>query len=164
VDEYVFLFKIVCIKPLNLTEITLKAKDLPMPLYSGTTRSRKIVLRFALIASCILSQTAAFAQPASAPTKSGLPEETLASFVTQISDGLATKIQGSTCPEAVALLDKIKAASSKAPDEESLVGKVLLDVKASPNLRSIIAQKVSVPLLNKLLECNMIPLDLMGPS
>jgi hypothetical protein len=77
---------------------------------------------------------------------------------------LAAKIQNSTCPEAVALLDKIKEASSKAPDQESLVGKVLLDVKMNPKLKGIIAQKVSAPLLDKLLECNMIPLDLMGPS
>jgi hypothetical protein len=135
-----------------------------MPLFSGTTHFRNVMLRFALIATCIVSPTTVLAQPVSVPTKSGLPEETLAGFVTQISDGLAAKIQGSTCPEAVVLLDKIKEASSKAPDEESLVGKVLLDVKASPNLRGIIAQKVSAPLLNKLLECNMIPLDLMGPS
>jgi hypothetical protein len=136
-----------------------------MPLVSKIAHSRKIVLRFALIVGSIfLLPTASFSQPASAPTQSGLPEETLAGFVTQISDGLATKIQGSTCPEAIALLDKIKEASSKAPDQDSLVGKVLLDVKANPKLKDIIAQKVSAPLLNKLLECNMIPLDLVGPS
>jgi hypothetical protein len=124
---------------------------------------RKTALHFVVITSCVLPQVTAFAQPASAPTHSGLPEETLAGFVTQISDGLAAKIQGSTCPEAVTLLDKIKEASSKAPDQDSLVGKVLLDVKTNPKLKDIIAQKVSAPLLNKLLECNMIPLDLMGP-
>jgi hypothetical protein len=124
---------------------------------------KKTALYFVVITSCVLPQVTAFAQPASAPTHSGLPEETLAGFVTQISDGLAAKIQGSTCPEAVTLLDKIKEASSKAPDQDSLVGKVLLDVKTNPKLKDIIAQKVSAPLLNKLLECNMIPLDLMGP-
>jgi MFS superfamily sulfate permease-like transporter len=124
---------------------------------------RKTALHFVVITSCVLPQATAFAQPASAPTHSGLPEETLAGFVTQISDGLATKIQGSTCPEAVALLDKIKEASSKAPDQDSLMGKALLDIKTNPKLKDIIAQKVSAPLLNKLLECNMIPLDLMGP-
>lgn len=124
---------------------------------------RKTALYFVVMTSCVLPPMTAFAQPASAPTHSGLPEETLAGFVNQISDGLATKIQGSTCPEAVALLDKIKEASSKAPDQDSLVGKVLLDVKSNPKLKDIIAQKVSAPLLNKLLECNMIPLDLMGP-
>jgi hypothetical protein len=135
-----------------------------MTLFCAVTRYKKTALRFTLIVSCILPQVAAFAQPASAPTNSGLPEETLTGFVTQISDGLATKVQNSTCPEAVALLDKIKEASSKAPDKESLVGKVLLDVKANPKLKDIIAQKVSAPLINKLLDCNMIPLDLMGPS
>jgi hypothetical protein len=124
---------------------------------------KKTALHFVVITSCVLPQVTAFAQPASTPTHSGLPEETLAGFVTQISDGLAAKIQGSTCPEAVTLLDKIKEASSKAPDQDSLVGKVLLDVKTNPKLKDIIAQKVSAPLLNKLLECNMIPLDLMGP-
>jgi hypothetical protein len=135
-----------------------------MTLFHSVTFSRKTALRLTLICSCLLPQVAAFAQPTSAPTNSGLPEETLTGFVNQISDGLATKVQNSTCPEAVALLDKIKEASSKAPDQESLVDKVLLDVKTNPKLKGIIAQKVSAPLLDKLLECNMIPLDLMGPS
>jgi hypothetical protein len=135
-----------------------------MTLFCAATFPRKTALRLSLMLTCLLPQVTAFAQPASAPTNSGLPEETLTGFVNQISDGLAAKIQNSTCPEAVALLDKIKEASSKAPDQESLVGKVLLDVKMNPKLKGIIAQKVSAPLLDKLLECNMIPLDLMGPS
>ena len=134
-----------------------------MPRSSTAAVFRKTALHFVVITSCVLPQITASAQPASTPTHSGLPEETLAGFVTQISDGLATKIQGSTCPEAVALLDKIKEASSKAPDQDSLMGKALLDIKTNPKLKDIIAQKVSAPLLNKLLECNMIPLDLMGP-
>ncbi len=84
--------------------------------------------------------------------------------MTQISDGLATKIQNSTCPEAVGLLDKIKEVRSLATDQDSVIGKVLLDVKTNPKLKDIIIQKVSAPMLNKLLECNMVPLDLAGPS
>lgn len=134
-----------------------------MTLSSAAPFWRRIFLHSALTASLVLPQMTVFGQP-SASNNSGLPEETLAGFVTQISDGLAAKIQNSTCPEAVALLDKIKEASSKAPDQDSLVGKVLLDVKANPKLKDIIIQKVSTPLINKLLECNMVPLDLAGPS
>ncbi|WP_404787651.1 hypothetical protein [Altericista sp. CCNU0014] len=140
---------------------------------------KKIFLYALLTISLILLQTIVFAQPPSsspspspspspsvlpAPSSSGLPEETLVDFVTQISDGLATKIQSSTCPEAIALLDKMKEASAKAPDRDSLVGKVLLDVKTNPKLKDIIIQKVSAPMLGKVLECNMVPLDLAGPS
>jgi hypothetical protein len=132
-----------------------------MTLFSAAPLWRQIFLCSALTASLAVPQRAAFAE-ASSPTNSGLPEETLAGFVTQISDGLSTKIQNSTCPEAVALLDKIKEASTKAPDQDSLVGKVFLDVKTNPKLKDIIIQKVSAPMLNKLLECNMIPLDLAG--
>jgi hypothetical protein len=135
-----------------------------MTIFSAATFWRRSALRFVLTASFVLPQAIAVAQPASTPTKSGLPEETLTGFVTQIGDGLAAKIQNSTCPEAVILLDKIKEASSKAPDQDSLVGKILLDVKTNPKLKDIVIQKVSAPLLNKLLECNMVPLDLVGPS
>lgn len=135
-----------------------------MTLYSSSSFWRQPFFRIALAVSVGIPQAIAVAQPASAPTNSGLPEETLAGFVTQIGDGLAAKVQNSTCPEAVALLDKIKEASTKPPDQESLVGKVLLDVKTNPKLKDIIIQKVSAPLLNKLLECNMVPLDLVGPS
>lgn len=136
-----------------------------MTLFSTANFWRQPSLRFVLAVSCFaLPLKIAFAQPASAPTHSGLPEETLVGFTTQIGDGLAKNIQNSTCPEAVTLLDKIKEASSKAPDQESLVGKILLDVKTNPKLKDIILQKVSAPLLNKLLECNMVPLDLVGPS
>jgi hypothetical protein len=135
-----------------------------MNLASSSRLWQKIFLYSLLTISLLLLQSVVLAQPSSAPTNSGLPEETLAGFVTQISDGLATKIQSSTCPEAVGLLDKIKEASSKAPDQGSVIGKVLLDVKTNPKLKDIIIQKVSAPMLNKLLECNMVPLDLAGPS
>lgn len=135
-----------------------------MTLFSAASFWSQPSLRLALAVSFALPQAIAFAQPANTPTHSGLPEETLVGFVTQIGDGLAAKVQNSTCPEAVVLLDKIKEASSKAPDQDSLVGKVLLDVKTNPKLKDIIIQKVSAPLLNKLLECNMVPLDLVGPS
>jgi hypothetical protein len=135
-----------------------------MNLASSSRLWQKIFLYSLLTISLLLLQSVVLAQPSSVPTNSGLPEETLAGFVTQISDGLATKIQSSTCPEAVGLLDKIKEASSKAPDQGSVIGKVLLDVKTNPKLKDIIIQKVSAPMLNKLLECNMVPLDLAGPS
>jgi hypothetical protein len=135
-----------------------------MNLASSSRLWQKIFLYSLLTISLLLLQSVVLAQPSSVPTNSGLPEETLAGFVAQISDGLATKIQSSTCPEAVGLLDKIKEASSKAPDQGSVIGKVLLDVKTNPKLKDIIIQKVSAPMLNKLLECNMVPLDLAGPS
>jgi hypothetical protein len=95
---------------------------------------------------------------------SGLPEETLAGLVTQLSDSLTSKIQNSSCPEMVQLLDQIKSASAKPIDPDSLITKVLSDIKTNPKLKGIVIQKLSEPLLNRLLDCNMVPLDLLAPS
>ncbi|HEY9824057.1 MAG TPA: hypothetical protein V6D19_01310 [Stenomitos sp.] len=95
---------------------------------------------------------------------SGLPEEILLEQVTQLSDALATKIQSASCPDMVQLLDQIKNANAKPADPDSLITKVLNDVKTNPKLKGVVIQKLSEPLLNRLLDCNMVPLDLLAPT
>jgi hypothetical protein len=94
---------------------------------------------------------------------SGMPEETLSNLVSQISDSLVSKIQTSSCPDMVQLLDQIKGASAKPMDPDSLITKVLNDIKTNPKLKGVVIQKVSEPLLNRLLDCNMVPIDLLAP-
>jgi hypothetical protein len=59
-------------------------------------------------------------------------------------------------------MDQIKTTSSKPMDPDSLVIKVLNDVKTNPKLKAIIIQKLSEPLLNRMLECNMVPLEALS--
>jgi hypothetical protein len=102
-------------------------------------------------------------QAAETPTgSSGMPEETLAEMVTQMSDSLVTKVKTSSCPDMIQLMDQIKTTSSKPIDPDSIVTKVLNDVKTNPKLKAIIMQKLSEPLLNRMLECNMVPLEALS--
>jgi len=104
-------------------------------------------------------------QAAEAPTgSSGMPEETLSEMVTQMSDSLVTKVKTSSCPEMIQLMDQIKTTSTKPIDPDSIVTKVLNDVKTNPKLKAIIMQKLSEPLLNRMLECNMVPLEALSKS
>jgi hypothetical protein len=123
---------------------------------------RKLSVYAFLMASLALPQTVR-AQASDATPNSGLPEESLTDLVNQMSDSLATKIQGSSCPDMLVFLDQIKAASTKPVDPDSVITKVLADVKTNPKLKAIVIQKLSEPLLNRMLDCNMVPVDLLTP-
>ncbi|NJM77015.1 MAG: hypothetical protein HC852_16035 [Acaryochloridaceae cyanobacterium RU_4_10] len=104
-------------------------------------------------------------QAAETPTgSSGMPEETLSVMVTQMSDSLVTKVKTSSCPDMIQLLEQIKTTSAKPADPDSIISKVLNDVKTNPKLKAIIIQKLSEPLLNRMLECNMVPLEALSKS
>jgi hypothetical protein len=123
---------------------------------------RKLSVCAVLMASLVLPQTA-LAQASDATPNSGLPEESLTDLVTQLSDSLAARIQGSSCPDMLLILDQIKTASAKPSDPDSVITKVLADVKTNPKLKAIVIQKLSGPLLNRMLDCNMVPVDLLSP-
>jgi hypothetical protein len=123
---------------------------------------RKLSMCALLMANLTLPQTVQ-AQASNALPNSGLPEESLTDLVNQMSDSLATRIKGSSCPDMVQFLDQIKAASTKPVDPDSVIAKVLADVKTNPKLKAIVIQKLSEPLLNRMLECNMVPIDLLSP-
>jgi cytoskeletal protein RodZ len=91
--------------------------------------------------------------------KSGIPEETQIQLVTQFSDQVAARLQKATCPEVATLLDEVKAAGNKPQDPNSLVGRLLDDMKNNPKLKSIVIQKLSEPMMTRLLECNMVPIN-----
>jgi hypothetical protein len=123
---------------------------------------RKLSVCIFLMTSLWLPQTVR-AEPSSVAPNSGLPEESLTDLVNQLSDSLAAKIQGSSCPDMLLILDQIKNASAKPPDPDSVITKVLADVKTNPKLKAIVIQKLSGPLLNRMLDCNMVPIDLLSP-
>jgi hypothetical protein len=124
--------------------------------------SKKIASYSSLALILWVTQTGQI-QAAEAPTGSSrMPEETLSEMVTQMSDSLVTKVKTSSCPEMIQLMDQIKTTSSKPMDPDSIVTKVLNDVKTNPKLKAIIMQKLSEPLLNRMLECNMVPLEALS--
>jgi hypothetical protein len=123
---------------------------------------RKLSVCAFLMSSLVLPQTAQ-AQSSNTTPNSGLPEDSLTDLVNQMSDTLAAKIQGSSCPDMLVFLDQIKATSTKPVDPDSVVTKVLADIKTNPTLKAIVIKKLSEPLLNRMLDCNMVPVDLLTP-
>jgi hypothetical protein len=123
---------------------------------------RKLSVCAVLMSSLVLPQTAQ-AQSSNTTPNSGLPEDSLTDLVNQMSDTLAAKIQGSSCPDMLVFLDQIKATSTKPVDPDSVVTKVLADIKTNPTLKAIVIKKLSEPLLNRMLDCNMVPVDLLTP-
>jgi hypothetical protein len=122
---------------------------------------RKLSACVLLLSSFALPQTVR-AQPSNATPNSGLPEESLTDLVNQMSDSLAIRIKGSSCPDMLMFLDQIKATSTKPVDPDSVITKVLADVKTNPKLKAIVIQKLSEPLLNRMLDCNLVPIDLLS--
>ena len=122
---------------------------------------RKMAVCAFLMAGLALPQTS-HVQASDVTPNSGLPEESLADLVSQLSDTLAKRIQGSSCPDMLVFLDQIKATSTKPVDPDSLITKVLADVKTNPKLKAIVIQKLSEPLLNRMLDCNMVPIDVLS--
>jgi hypothetical protein len=88
-----------------------------------------------------------------------LPEETAIQLVTDLSDKLATQLAGSSCEEFNTLLDDAQTQAKTPQDDTSIIGSVLKDVRTNPKLRTIIMTKLSEPLLNKILDCNLVPLN-----
>ncbi len=97
-----------------------------------------------------------------ATAQSALPEETEISLVTQVSKQLATNIQGQSCDEFAQLLGNIQPGSTTT-DPNSLIGNLLNSVRTKPNLRAIAVNELGEPLIAKLLDCNMIPVDALMP-
>ncbi len=101
-------------------------------------------------------------QPMRAQSASPFPEEVMTSTVQQMSDSLATYISGASCTEVATIVKMIPTdGSNPAPDPNSIIGSVILTVKNSPNLQSTIATRVGPPLISKMLECNMVPVELL---
>ncbi len=101
-------------------------------------------------------------QPVRAQTASPLPPEMMKTTVQQVSDSLAKYVSGASCTDIAQLIKMLPAnGSNPAPDPSSIIGAVMLSIKNSPDLQSIIASRVGPPLIGKAIECNMIPPELL---
>lgn len=87
-----------------------------------------------------------------------LPEEQGLPLVTQISGDLGTKISGASCQEFNQLLDEAQAeAKDPNRDETTLMNQLLKSVQTNPKYRSIVLENMGAPLINKILDCNLVP-------
>lgn len=94
----------------------------------------------------------------------GLSESSLTPMVTQLSDSLANRISTSSCQDLATLIQQIGNTPQTPPDPSSLLGQVMIAVKNSPNLQGILVSKLGTPLINRLLGCNMISVDLLNQA
>ncbi|WP_460194673.1 hypothetical protein [Thermosynechococcus sp. FA-CM-4201] len=101
-------------------------------------------------------------QPVRAQAASPLPPEMMKTTVQQVSDSLAKYVSGASCTDIAQLIKMLPTnGSNPAPDPNSIIGAVMLSIKNSPDLQSIIASRVGPPLISKAVECNMIPPELL---
>ncbi|NCJ07725.1 hypothetical protein GS597_14645 [Synechococcales cyanobacterium C] len=110
--------------------------------------------------ACLITLSAPATQVATA--QGGLPEETEINLVTQVSKQLATNISGQSCDQFAQLLSTIKPGTTTT-DPNSLIGNLLNSVRTKPNLRAIAVSELGEPLITKLLDCNMIPIEALMP-
>jgi len=92
----------------------------------------------------------------------GFSESSLAPMVTQMSDALAKKVSTGSCQDLAALVQQIGNTTPTPPDPNALLGQVMITVKGSSTLQNILISKVGPPLINRLLDCNMISVDLLN--
>ncbi|URR35722.1 hypothetical protein NBE99_00900 [Thermosynechococcus sp. HN-54] len=101
-------------------------------------------------------------QPVRAQAASPLPPEMMKTTVQQVSDSLAKYVSGASCTDIAQLIKMLPTnGSNPAPDPNSIIGAVMLSIKNSPDLQSIIASRVGPPLISKAVECNMIAPELI---
>lgn len=106
--------------------------------------------------------TLGMSQPARAQTASPLPPEMMKTTLQQVSDSLAKYVSGASCTDIAQLIKMLPTnGSNPSPDPNSIIGAVMLSIKNSPDLQSIIASRVGPPLIGKAIECNMIPPELL---
>ncbi len=96
--------------------------------------------------------------------QAGFSEESLTPMVTQISDSLAKKLTSSSCQDLAILIQQIGNSNQMPPDATSLLGQVMLSVKSSPSLQQILISKIGSPLITRLLDCNMISVELLNQA
>lgn len=118
------------------------------------------ISRFSLLVGALMAL--GITQPVRAQAASPLPPEMMKSTIEQMSNSLAQYVSGASCTDIAQLIKMLPTnASNLAPDPNSILGAVILSVKNSPDLQSIIASRVGPPLIGKVIECNMISPELL---
>lgn len=104
------------------------------------------------------------AEPAQ-PLFSPKQEEEL---ITTVSQQMATNLQTKSCQEFSALLSAAQASQTQTSDHTSIVDQaidqLLTSVRTKPELRSILVSNLGPPLVNKLIDCRMVPIHAFGDA
>lgn len=83
----------------------------------------------------------------------------LTGLVNQVSDLLVTRINTGTCQDFATLIGQVKDSGSTPPDPASPFTAMLGQVQASEQLKGIVVAKVGPAMVNRLLACNMVPIN-----
>jgi hypothetical protein len=125
---------------------------------------REPVFLGAALAGIVLAEAPLLIVQAQTPPPA-LPQATELNVVNQVSDKLANRLTTSSCQDFAALLAKVQASSGQpSPDSNSVIGQLLTSVKSNSQLKAIVVNKVGEPLVTKLIDCNMVPVDALFSS
>lgn len=97
------------------------------------------------------------------PSQLGLPEETTFAIITRMSDTVATRISASSCDDTRNLLKEMRKSKGGKSKELSLEGQLLASARTQPKLKQVVANRVGTALALKLMDCNMLNPDTLGP-
>jgi hypothetical protein len=104
--------------------------------------------RFAVCAIACAILASAATVPGSAQMRAQMQTK----IVTDAANSFVTKIQGESCSDFAAMLAKSKSGSSSGSPS-----KAATMMKSNPDARTQFVNIVAAPLVNKMIDCNMMP-------
>jgi type III secretory pathway component EscR len=105
-----------------------------------------LVVRRAVLAAVALIFAMLFAHPASAQLRERIKNKVVDDVATQ----MVGEIQNDSCPEFEAMLRQRKSGDSSSNKTRSMM-------KSDPAMRERFINKVAGPLLNKMIDCDLLP-------
>lgn len=97
-----------------------------------------------------------------ATAEPALPEDVAMTLIDDLSNKLAIKLNTADCPAFNEILDDAQSDAANRTQQSAVIMQMLEDVKTNPNLRTIVLTKLSEPLLQKTLDCNLVPVAALG--
>jgi hypothetical protein len=104
------------------------------------------VRRFAVCAIACAILASAATVPGSAQMRAQMQTK----IVTDAANSFVTKIQGESCSDFAAMLAKSKSGNSSPSKAATMM-------KSNPDARTQFVNIVAAPLLNKMIDCNLVP-------
>jgi hypothetical protein len=105
-----------------------------------------VVRRVALLACTFLVTASLFAYPASAQMR----ERIKTKVVDDVANQMVAEIQSDSCPQFEAMLKQRKSGGTNS-------GKAGGMMKSDPAMRERFVNKVAGPLVNKMIDCDLLP-------
>jgi hypothetical protein len=96
---------------------------------------------------CIVTMAASLAHPASAQMRNQLKDR----IIDDVANQMVSEIQSDSCPE---FADMLKNAKGGGGGNKSKAGGMM---KSDPAARQRFINKVAGPLVNKMIDCDMLP-------